>query len=600
MTLLTMLKADTGAEPLPTLLRPRTAAEHLVDSLIAEGVEAVFGVPGGHISSLTKELRRRQAQLPYFMAHHEGGAAFMADGYARAGGGLGVVAVTAGPGATNAITGVASAQLDNVPLLLISGQTATDRFGLSAIQESTSEHGINTVEMLRHCTASSTLVSDVRSFPRLLARALRTARARPSGAVHLCLPANLGEQEVPAATPLPGLSPPRQVRGAANVHDVRAALDLLLGARRPLLYLGSGAREALSQLHGGLASFVEALALPVVTSPRAKGIFDECHLLSLGVYGIAGSSRADSYLEQGVDVLLVIGSRLGEWSSKGFSAALLDVPTMVQVDVRPAHIGQSRDVQLPVVADAHAFLQQLLDVAGARQLAASRQREERQRVLLALQALPRPIDEVVDDDTFKPQHLMQALEQQLTPDTDLYIDMGNCTAWAGHYLNLSPPARVFIPCGLSSMGWSCGAVIGGKIARPERTAIALVGDGAFLMNGAEVGTAARYRIGTVTVVLQDNMMGTVNHGERATGEAYPLDDRYFSLGSPGLEAFADALGAHSYSVKRVADLADALATAIQRAAQDRQPQVVVAHIDPRVVPPYGDRFKSVAASERRK
>jgi acetolactate synthase-1/2/3 large subunit len=145
------------------------------------------------------------------------------------------------------------------------------------------------------------------------------------------------------------------------------------------------------------------------------------------------------------------------------------------------------------------------------------------------------------------------------------------------------------------MGWSCGAVIGGKIARPERRAVSLVGDGAFLMNGSEIGVAAKYGIGTVTIVLQDNYLGTVNHGERASADrAYSIDDPYYSLGTLDLEAFSRALGARSHGVRRPSQLWPCLADAFERAEADKQPQVVVAHIDHRVCPPYGDRFSSVS------
>lgn len=571
--------------------RPVSAVDHFLDSLHAEGVDAVFGVPGGHISALTQALRRQQ-RVRYFIANHEAGAAFMADGYARAGGKLGVCTVTAGPGATNAITGVASAQLDNVPLLLLSGQTATDRFGQSAIQESTPENGINTVEMLRHCTASSTLVSDVRSFPRLLARAMRTAYSKPAGAVHLCLPANIGNQPIPAGTKIPPVSSTRHAHNAC-VEETRAVLNMIRRAKRPLLYLGSGAREAMPGLHEALSQFIETHCLPTVTSVRGKGLLDEDHPLSLGVYGIGGSARADRYLEHGVDLLVVIGSRLGEWSSKGFSAALHAIPTLVQVDLKLANIGQTRPAQVPIVAEAGAFLRTLISLA--RDLRAPAPDARRFEEIAQLQSLPRPQEQSIEDDTLKPQHVMRELNRILRPDTDLYVDMGNCTAWAANYLCVRPPARIFIPCGLSSMGWSCGAVIGGKIARPERRAVSLVGDGAFLMNGSEIGVAAKYGIGTVTIVLQDNYLGTVNHGERASADrAYSIDDPYYSLGTLDLEAFSRALGARSHGVRRPSQLWPCLADAFERAEADKQPQVVVAHIDHRVCPPYGDRFSSVA------
>ncbi|MCA9635462.1 MAG: thiamine pyrophosphate-binding protein, partial [Myxococcales bacterium] len=178
-------------------------------------------------------------------------------------------------------------------------------------------------------------------------------------------------------------------------------------------------------------------------------------------------------------------------------------------------------------------------------------------------------------------------------DVDLYVDMGNCTGWASQRLELAPPARLFAPYGLSTMGWSCGAVIGGKRARPERRAIALLGDGAFLMNGAEISSAAHHGIGAVYVVLNDDALGMVNHGEHAqTG--HPLSDPFYRLGGPDLVAFARALGADARPAATPGALRSALAEAMRAAEVDGRPQVVVAAIDPHEVPPYGERFRSVA------
>ena len=194
---------------------------------------------------------------------------------------------------------------------------------------------------------------------------------------------------------------------------------------------------------------------------------------------------------------------------------------------------------------------------------------------------------------------MAELNPHLGEHTDLYVDMGNCTGWATHCLRLAPPTRVFYPCGLSSMGWSVGAVIGGKVGRPERTAIALTGDGSFLVNGTEVLTAARYRVGAVYVVLNDDSLGMVNHGEHAqSGGEFPLEDPYFSLGNPDLVRFSESLGAQAYEVTRPGQLAQLLPQVLQRADSERRPQVIICKIDPREVPPYGDRFAAVASAPR--
>ncbi len=597
--------AEPAVQPPPARLRSFQTREDLtvVDTLLAhleaEQVDMVFGIPGGNIAPLVQALRRH-ARIRFIIGSHEGGSAFMADGYARATGKLGVCLVTAGPGATNSMTGVASAHLDQVPVLTLSGQVSTERFGLGALQECTDEGGINTAEMFRHCTASSTSVVDAKSFPRLFERSMKVAQAVPHGAVHLSLPVNVARQKL-ARVSVP--TAPGAWKGtlpAAPTSEVYSAFELLRHAKRPLLYLGSGAREALESQGAEFAAFVRRYCIPVVTSPRAKGLFSEEEPLSLGVLGMAGSKRAEQYLGEGVDVLMVLGSRLGEWASKSFSSLFEAAHTVIQVDATPSVIGQFLQVNLPIVADVSSVVAGLVEFGHSGAPGNEAVVRERRQHLNAVNLAWRTAEPVLPEDgPLKPQHVMAELNPHLRENTDLYVDMGNCTAWATHCLRITPPTRVFIPCGLSSMGWSMGAVIGGKLGRPENTALALTGDGAFLMNGTELLTAVRYRVGAVYLVLNDNYLGTVNHGEHVQArDEFPLEDAYFSLGDPDLVKFAESLGARGYEVTKPSQLAQLLPQVLQRADEECLPQVIVCRIDYREVPPYGDRFATVASAPK--
>lgn len=575
-------------------LEGATIAEYVVEQLHGEGVDTIFGIPGGNISPFLGVLRDHP-EVRFVIACHEGGAAFMADGYARASGRIGVCLVTAGPGATNALTGVASAHLDGVPLLAITGQVPTDRYGLSAIQESTDEGGVNTVEIFRHATAYTASIVDARSFERLFTRALNVAAAVPRGAVHLSFPANVSRHRLERASLTARSDGRRPAPPAAPLEEVAAAFALLREAERPLLFLGSGAREAMAAHGPELAELARRFAIPVATSVRAKGIFPEDDPFSLGVLGMAGSGHAEAYVREGVDVLMVIGSRLGEWASRSFSRHLRAARAVIQVDANPAVIGQFIPPRLPIVADAASVVAGLL-ARGRAETPDAREAARAARIGRLQAEVPFLADaEAARSEAFplKPQRLMAELNRHLRGGTDVYVDMGNCTGWATHCLRVSPPVRVFTPCGLSSMGWSCGAVIGGKLARPENAAIALVGDGSFLMNGAEVNTAARYGVGAVWLVFQDDYLGMVNHGEHAQSGAHPLDDSFYSLGSPDLVAFAESLGARAHLVERAGELDALLPEVLRLADEEGRPQVIVARIDFREVPPYGDRFESV-------
>lgn len=577
-------------------LKGLTVAEGVIRFLESEGVEAIFGIPGGNISPFMRALYKHRG-IPFVISSHEGGAAFMADGYARATGKLGVCLTTAGPGATNALTGIACANADQVPVLVISGQVPTDRYGMGAIQESTDEGQCNTVEIYRHVTAYSTSIVDSRSFARLFTRALGVAHSMPQGAVHVSFPANVSNSRLDqlALPAKPGAY--RQNLPAASKVQVRTVFELLRGAKRPLLYLGSGAREALAKHGGGFTEFVHNLGIPVATSMRAKGIFSEADPLSLGVMGIAGSKWAERYMAEGVDVLVVLGSSLGEWASKGFSRVFKLAQVSIQVDVRPEVIGRFLQVDLPIVADTGSVLAELYALGHAGG-AAEGSLDARARYLAALRESSKPMAPS-QEGALKPQQLMSELNDLLSGHMDLYVDMGNCTGWATHCLRVVPPVRFFCPTGFSSMGWACGAAIGGKVGRAQNSAIALVGDGAFLMNGTELATAARNRVGVVYLVFNDNYLGMVNHGEHAFNETLSLDDPLYSLGSPDLVKFAQAFGADGYLVERPGQLTTLLPGVLQRAEEARVPQVIVARIDHREPPPYADRFASIInAAER--
>ncbi|WP_198411839.1 thiamine pyrophosphate-binding protein [Microvirga flavescens] len=564
-----------------------TVAEYFVKTLESEHVSAVFGVPGGNIAAFQQALRAH-GSIKFIISSHEAGAAFMADGYARATGGLGVCLVTAGPGLTNALTGIASAHLDQVPLLAISGQVPTTRFGMGAIQESTTLNGVDTVGLMKHASAASIPVSDAESFPGVVDQALRKAFGL-RGAVHLSIPANVARQST--GTGDYSRSSPRAKMPSAGPGDVEAAIKLISQAKRPLIFIGAGARDALVQHGEEFNAFVAASKIPVASSVRGKGLFPEDHPLALGVMGMAANQRAEAYLRDGVDVMLVLGSKLGDWASRSFHRDFNAVGTVIQVDLDLSAMGRFLPVDLPVVGDIGTFVS---DLCTQRAAFDTPSRDDLQDWLAQhphLEPAPKSAN-----NGLHPHQVMLELNACLQPDMDLYIDMGNVTGWSAHSLTITPPTRIFYPTGLSSMGWTCGAVIGGKIGRPERQAIAVTGDGSFLMNGTELLVASRHKAGTVTLVLNDNFLGMVNHGERSqAGQGhYPLDDQFFCLGNPDLVRFAEALGARTHIVRLPGDLARALPIAITQAAKEQRPQVVIIKVDHEVPPPYGERFTAVA------
>jgi acetolactate synthase-1/2/3 large subunit len=553
---------------------------HLVLTAMREaGVDAIFGVPGGAIAPFLQDLRSRDDIRTVFAAH-ESGAAFMADGYARSSGKLGVCLTTTGPGVTNAVTGVASAHLDNVPLMLISGQTPPAQVGSSAFQESTGECGVDTTQLMSTSTKYSAAVSHPEALPRVIAKAVNVALSDTPGAVHVSIPRDV------ARAPQEADIRPRLQLGTSfpSTDDMKEVHELVTSARHPLIYLGVGARSLLKDQLPAFTRYVEENNIPVVTTLQAKGIFPESHPLSLGIYGLAGHAAAQSYAKD-ADLVLVAGTRLGEWATGGRAAALVEDKKIVHVDSEAVSFDQAISADMNMKCDVRAFFEVLFEL-----------NEEHPPSDISRSVPTDTGYEAAPDehgcDSISPSALIRMVNSVIDADLDIFVDIGNCTGLSVRHLQIDPPARVFIPTGLASMGWSCGAAIGGKIASPKRRSLAIVGDGAFLMNGNEVATAARYGVGVVYLVLDDGYYGMVNHGESFQSGA-PLTENFYRTGFEDTALFAEALGADTLCPDSVEEAEKALRLAFERADHCRRPQVVIAAVNPLEAPPYGDRFEMV-------
>ena len=327
-------------------------AEYLVDALADAGVRHIFGVIGGSVLPTFVATLGSRTQL--VMAKHEAGAAFMADGYARVRGGLGACIATSGPGATNLITGVASAYADSIPIVVLTGQVATKSFGKGAFQESSSE-GIDIVDVFKGMTRYSTLLFRGDRLPDVWHKAMRMALGGRPGPVHLSVPADVQEQSI--------MIPPRTVAPVSpgHAHDraaIKQAALHLLRARRPVILAGHGA--ILSNASDEIRAVAEMLEIPVATTPKGKGAFPEDHRLSVGPFGYSGSPLAQWHLlESGMDVLLAVGTSLSEWGTLGWDRRLQPSEALLHFDIDPYEIGKNYPVTVPVIGDAKSGLTEL-------------------------------------------------------------------------------------------------------------------------------------------------------------------------------------------------------------------------------------------------
>ncbi|MBI2385356.1 MAG: thiamine pyrophosphate-binding protein [Elusimicrobia bacterium] len=562
-----------------------TVAELILGQLKREGVRTVYGIPGGPATPLFDAFHGEPG-LRLVAPRHEAGAAFMALGDARVTGRAGVCLLTTGPGATNAVTAVAAAKTDGLPVLVLTAQTSTASFGKGSLQDST-ESGVDTVALFRPITKMSAMLANPAAAGTVLRQALRTAMTGRRGPVHLSVPTDL--MLLPAAGA--PLAPP-QYRSEPRLFDreaVQRCARRLLDARRPGILAGHGVNLGGAQAE--LLELAELLSIPVATTPKGKGAFPETHPLSLRVFGLASSPLSERYLlSEGTDALLVVGSSLHENSTSGWDPRL-GAGALMQQDVEPATIGRNYPVEVALAGDAKTTLRELL-FELRRGLARGEAPPEGARGAFSRfkAGVPAYLDKdamASDATPIKPQRLMSELDAALPEDALLFLDVGANTLWATHYLTATGRNAFIHNWGeFAAMGFGVAAAVGGKLAAPGRPVIAVVGDGGFAMAGMEVSTAVTENAPVVWVVLNDARLNAVHHGQTLQYKGRTMGTEFRRMDVAGV---ARALGAWSRRVVRPGDIGAAVADALASG----RPAVVDVLVDAAEVPPIHSRVRSL-------
>ncbi len=565
-----------------------TAIQLLLRYLEGEGVEYIFGIPGGPLMPLYEAMFDRGRIRPV-LSKHEEGAAFMADGYARVSGKPGVCCATTGPGSTNALTGVACSFMDSSPVLLLTAQIALGAFGKGAAQES-SLHGVDLVELFKPVTKTSLMLLSGDKMAETARFVLRTMLSGRPGPAHLNLPADLVRRSVPQ-----DWLPPERYRATSEPFDreaVRRAAQFLVRAKRPAILAGHGTQ--ISKAHAELRRLAERLRLPVATTPKAKGVFPEDHALALGPFGFAGSPRSEACLLSGeVDVLVTVGTSLGEQVTHGWSPKLKPKEALIQIDIDPREIGKNYPAQLGVVGDARTVLNELLfhverEIRWKEESPPLEAREAWIKDLKSRHPACLQAEGLTDDRVpLRPQRVMKLMREALPSDGILFVDVGNVMAWAIHYFQVTEPNSFILNMGLASMGHAVAAAIGGKLAAPGRPVVALVGDAAFAMNGMEIHAAVELGLPVVWVVLNNGGHGMVYHGERKQFNGKFVSSKFRSpIDAAGV---ARGLGALGLSAETPAEFGSALS----RALEHKGPAVIDARTDIELAPPMAMRIETL-------
>lgn len=553
--------------------------------LKAEGVSVVFGIPGGLLHPFF-EVIEHDPEMELIVAKHEEGAAFMADGYARMSRKLSVCAGTAGPGATNLLTGVACAFADGVPMLVVTGQAASHALGRGAAQE-TSREDMDIVAMFRPVTKYSAMVTSPQSMSQHLRRALRHALTGRPGPVHLNVPVDLWERPLTEEW-----FDPKTYRPDTRTFDraaVARAAHSLMNAERPVLFVGGGVGIAGAEEH--VRVLAELLPAKVATTPRGKGLFPEDHPLALGVMGFAGHATArDALLGPQVDTLLTVGTSLNETATLNWSPALRRNRTFLQLDIDADRIGRNYPVDIALVGDAQTVLVELvyhihrLLREGARSKSLWDPAEVAKRVYL---------DEALRESSavpLTPQRWRKELEEVMPADAVVFSDIGGHMLSNIHYLTIKEGQRFIINLGFGSMGHGTVAPIGAALAQPGRPVFAIVGDACFTMNGMELVTAAEYGIPKIVwIVENNNMHGITWHGSKLVGTRQPLSSVRYKR-TIEIAAIARAMGLATW----VVDGPDEIQDAVKQALATNGPSLIEVRVDGNIAPPLGDRAKSIA------
>lgn len=562
-----------------------SAADVLVRYLEQEGVEYLFGVPGGHLLALYDAVHR-SGKIRTVLAKNEQGAGYMANGYARVSGRLGVCCGTVGPGATNLVSGVATAFMDSVPLLVLTAQVGTTAIGKGALQEAAGDgRTVDQVGIFRPITKYSMMISRPNVLPEAVRKAVRIALSGRPGPVHLDIPSDVLKGEIEDQI-LP-IARYRSVHPMAiDLSLVKRAAGLLAAAGRPAMLVGAGAIAARAQ--ADVLALAEKLDIPVATSLRGKGAIPEDHPLSLGCVGLYGTRAANSYLRSGVDVLLAVGCSFHEFTTHCWDPAFQPSMALIQIDIDPAEVGKNYPVDVALVGDAQVVLKCLLDATEGVSRRADNGREDLARFKETNDYFAEPAMKS-NDFPLKPQRLMKELREALPPETIIFTDIGNSLTWVERCLPVVQNGAIVSMTGLAAMGSGVAGAVGGQLAAPQRPVVCVCGDGDFQMTGMEVVTAVAYRAPVIWVILDNSRLGMIYDIQKLM---YQGRIEASNLQNPDLVMLAQAMGAQGYRIQRPGELKDV----INNSLESRKPTVIDVPIDADELPPMKPRMLALERS----
>lgn len=540
----------------------KTGSQIIIECLKKEGVETLFNYPGGAVLPLFDELQN--APFYQVLVRHEQAAVHAADGYARATGKVGVVVVTSGPGATNTVTGLATAFMDSIPIIVLTGQVATPLIGNDAFQEA------DIIGITRPCTKHNYLVKDVKDLTKTFKAAFYIARSGRPGPVLIDLPKDIMVDSTEFRYPEKAFVRGYQPTYEGHPGQIQRAVKLMMKSKKPVLYVGGGIIS--SNASKELTLFAERLGIPVTMTLMGLGGFPGNHLLSLGMLGMHGTYWANMAVMES-DLLIAMGSRFDDRVT-GKIESFAPQAKIIHIDIDPTSISKNVRVDLPIVGDCKHILSKMFSLLEGEDIDTFKQGLDKWHHQIdkfkAIHNMKYEMKEVI-----KPQYVIEKIFELTKGDAIISTEVGQNQMWTAQYYPFPKPRTLLTSGGLGTMGYGFPAAIGAQVGFPNKLVIDIAGDGSFQMNSQELATVVQYQLPVKVAILNNGYLGMVRQWQE-----FFFGKRYASSSlqgiSPDFVKLAEAYGAVGMRATRPEEVVPTL----KKAFSISKPVIIDFVVDP--------------------